>query len=68
MTTEYPIGTQYKTRDKRANLCTVTDILKTYNFKGDLVKTCYVSTHEFCGQIVTNYEVPAVSIARGLIS
>jgi len=68
MTTEYPIGTQYKTRDKRADLCTVTDILKTYNSKGELVKTYYVSTHDFCGQAVTNYEVPAVSIARGLIS
>jgi hypothetical protein len=68
MTTEYPIGTQYKTGDKRADLCTVTDILKTYNSKGDLVKMCYVSTHEFCGQAVTNYEVPSASIARGLIS
>jgi hypothetical protein len=68
MNKDYPIGTQYKTMGKRADICTITDILKTYNSKGELVKTYYVSTHDFCGQAVTNYEVPAVSIARGLIS
>ena len=49
----YKIGTQYKTRDKRKNLCTVTDIHRTFNHNGDLVKTSYVSTHEFMGQTIT---------------
>ena len=63
----YKIGTQYKTRDKRKDLCTVTDIHRTFNHNGDLVKTSYVSTHEFMGQTITCYDVPATAIARGLI-
>jgi len=63
----YKIGTQYRTRDKRKDLCTITDIFRTYNNKGELVKTAYVSTHEFMGQTITCYDVPATAIARGLV-
>jgi len=66
-TRTYKIGTQYKTRDKRKDLCTVTDIHRTFNHNGDLVKTSYVSTHEFMGQTITCYDVPAAAIARGLV-
>ena len=66
-TTDYPIGTTYKGHGK-TKTCTVVDILKTYNSKGELVKTRYVASHEFCGQTVTDSDVVAVSIARGLQS
>ena len=63
----WPIGTKYKTRGKAPKLCTVVDILKTYNSKGELVKIRYVSEHEFCGQIVTNHDVVATTIAMGYV-
>jgi len=46
---------------------TVTDILKTYNSSGDLVKTRYVSEHDFLGQKVTDRDVCLVTIVKGLI-
>ncbi len=64
---EYPIGTRYSIRGMHPKICTVIDIFKTYNSKGELVKTRYVSTHDVLGQVVTSYDVPEVSIARGLI-
>lgn len=64
---EYPIGTLFKTRGKAPRLCTVVDIYKTYNLAGELVKTRYVATHEFCGQLVNDYDVVATTIAMGLI-
>jgi hypothetical protein len=65
MKSEYSIGTQYTSGGKRKDICTVIDIHKTYDFKGDLVKTRYVSTHEFMGQLVTEHDIPVVSIQRG---
>ncbi len=65
---EYVVGTQFKTRGKSPRLCTVQDCHKTYNIKGELVKVRYVVTHEFVfGQIVTDYDVVAATIALGLI-
>ena len=64
---KYPIGTQYLSRArKNPRLCTVTDCLKTYNSKGLLVRVGYESTHEFVGQVVTNRDVCATNIARGI--
>ena len=63
---EYPIGTKYKTRGKAPRLCEVVDILKTYNSKGELVKTRYVATHSFMGQTVTDYNVVKTTIAMGI--
>lgn len=63
----YPIGTQFKTRGKVPRLCTVTDILLTYNWAGDLVSIRYVASHECLGQIVTDRDVVATTIAMGLI-
>ena len=64
---EYSIGTKFKTRGKAPKVCIVTDILKTYNSAGDLVKTRYQASHEFMGQIVTDYDLCATTIAMGLI-
>jgi hypothetical protein len=64
----FAIGTKYKTQGKHGRECTVTDILRTYNAAGDLVSIRYVSTHQFCGQAVTDRDVVDTTIARGLIS
>lgn len=64
--TDFAIGTRFKTRGKYPQLCTVTDVLKTYNAAGELVRTRYVAVHEFCGQLVTDPDVCAVTIARGM--
>jgi hypothetical protein len=63
----FSIGTKFKTRGKVPRICTVTDILKTYNSAGELVQIRYVSTHEFFGQIVTNHDVTDTAIAMGEI-
>lgn len=63
---KFGIGQQYWTRDKYPRLCTVVDILKTYNSQRGLVKIRYVATHKFVGQTVTDYDVVETSIARGI--
>jgi L,D-peptidoglycan transpeptidase YkuD (ErfK/YbiS/YcfS/YnhG family) len=64
---EYAIGTKFLSGGKHKRECIVTDILKTYNSAGDLVKTRYQASHEFMGQIVTDYDVVAITIAKNLI-
>lgn len=64
----YAIGTQFMTRGKAPKLCTVVDILRTYNNSHELVKIRYVATHPFMGQAVTDYDVPATTIAMGLLN
>lgn len=64
----FAVGTLYIPIGKAGNLCTVTDFLVTYNLAGDVVQTRYVSTHQFCGQTVTNRDVVETTIARGLVS
>lgn len=56
-----PIGLKYPKK------CTVIDIWKTYNHKGELVKVVYVAEHEFLGQKIKDYDVVDTTIARGLI-
>jgi len=63
---KYPIGTQYMPMRKNTYVCTITDIHKTYNNNGDLVKTTYLATHEFCGQTITESDVNETTIARGI--
>ena len=62
----YPIGTQYMPIRKNTYVCTITDIHKTYNVNGDLVKTSYVATHDYCGQTITDNDVIETTIARGI--
>jgi hypothetical protein len=66
-TPRYLPGQKFKTGGKRGDICTVTDIHKTYNGAGELVKTRYVATHEFCGQVITDSDVVETTIARGLL-
>ena len=63
---DYEIGTKFKTRGKAPRFCEVVDVLKTYNSKGELVKTRYVATHDFMGQKVTDYDLVATTIAMGI--
>ena len=63
----FPIGTQYSTREKHAKVCTITEQLTTTNSKGEIVAIRYLSSHEFCGQQVTNSDVLDTTIARGLL-
>lgn len=63
---KYPIGTKYISRNKRKDICTVTDFLTTTNSKGEIVKTRYVATHVFMGQTVTDYDVIEGSITMSI--
>ena len=63
---KFPIGTKFLTAGKRKDLCTVVDILKTYNAANELVKVVYVASHEFLGRTVTDYDVPCSCVARGV--
>lgn len=62
----YTIGTQYLPHGKHATVCTVTDIHTTHNSKGEQVNLRYVASHQFCGQTVTEQDVCAVTVARGI--
>ncbi|TIR78840.1 MAG: hypothetical protein E5X15_10505 [Mesorhizobium sp.] len=67
MSPDYPVGTKYTPIGyKHPRERTVVDILRTYNSKGELVKTRYVATHDFCGRVVREDNVLAATIARGL--
>ena len=58
------IGMKFLSSGKNKRLCTVIDILKTYNSKNELIRTMYLEEHEFSGQILKS-EVNCVSIQRG---
>ena len=61
----FNIGTQFLSAGKHPKLCTVTDILRTYNSRDELVSIWYVATHEFMGQIITDRAICDTTIARG---
>lgn len=60
----FPIGTTYKPVG-RDYTCTVTDHLTTTNSKGEIVDERYISTHQFLGQSVEDWDVVDATIARG---
>ena len=65
----FKIGQQYTPLGKHLPLIyTIVDIHTTYNVNGEHVRTRYVASHEFCGQIVKEYDIPEATIARGLSS
>ena len=70
MNSECLLGKQYIRTSWRKNpkLCTVVDVLKTYNKAGELVKTRYVSEHEFLGQTVVDRDVCETTILRGEVT
>jgi len=65
---KFTIGTQFKTRGKAPRLCTVVDVLKTFNSAGELVSIRYVATHECLGQAVKDTDVVETTVAMGLLS
>lgn len=64
----FAIGTRYLTRGKAPRLCTVTDVLRTYNSANELVRLRYVATHEFMGQTMTDGDVCDAAIAMGKLA
>ena len=63
----WPIGTQYLGRNgKVKRLCTVVDQLTLTNSKGEVLRRSYITAHEFCGQQVTEHDVPDATIAKGV--
>ncbi len=63
---KYPIGTKYRGRGKHGRLCTVIDHLTTTNSAGRVISERYVSSHEFCGQTVTETDISEITISRCL--
>ena len=51
----YEIGTKYTAKGGRKDIETITDILKTYNSKNELVKIEYQVEHTLAGQNITHY-------------
>jgi hypothetical protein len=66
MNTVIEIGTKFTPIRKHAKEQTVIDIHTTYNSKGEIVKVRYVCTHEFMGQVVTDYDVVKTTILRAI--
>lgn len=66
-TKEYPIGTIYQTRGKYKKICTIVDILKTYNSKNELVRIRYISTYLFLGQLVYDRDVIHTTVTMGVM-
>lgn len=67
-TPRYAIGQRFKSHGKHPQICTVTDILRTYNAAGDLVRIRYVAQHQFMGQTVTDHDVCETTIARNAVA
>lgn len=61
----FKIGTQFLTRGKAPRLCTITDVLRTYNSAGELVRLRYVATHQFMSQTLSASEVCDATVAMG---
>lgn len=67
MASRFPIGQQFYTRGKHPKLCTVVDILRTYNAASELVRVRYAAAHDTMGQVVTDYDVCETTIAMGAV-
>lgn len=64
----FAIGQRFHTRGKAPQLCTIVDILSTYNSANELVRIRYVATHEFLGQTVYDYDVVDATVAMGIVT
>lgn len=64
MEARFKIGQQFTNR--KDQLCTITDIFKTYNHAGDLVKIRYAVSHNFLNQTITDYDVVDPTIAKAI--
>jgi len=63
----FKIGDRYIKKGRHERVCTIVDIYKTFNSLDELVGVHYVTTHDFMGQTITEYDVIDTTIARGLI-
>jgi hypothetical protein len=63
----FALGTRFILYRKYKRIDTVTDIWRTYNLKGELVRISYVGEHSIDGHTVTDYDVLETTIARGLL-
>jgi hypothetical protein len=63
---KYAVGTKYMSRGKCPKLCTVTDILRTYNSANELVRVRYVATHDMLGNTITDHDVAECAVSMGL--
>jgi hypothetical protein len=66
-TPENLIGVQYMTRGKSPRLCTVVDKHTTYAMDGSIFRERYVSTYDFIGQLMTNYDVVRTTIVMNQV-
>ena len=63
----FEIGTRFWSHGKHSKLCTVVDVLRTYNSAGELVRLRYVAEHMGpLGHTITDHDVLDTSIARRL--
>lgn len=63
----FKVGDTYRTRGKHPRLCTIRNILSTYNLQGELVCIRYVADHELNGQVITDYEVCETTVLMGVL-
>lgn len=63
---KYSIGTQFKNRGDKHRIFTVTDVYRTYNSAGDLVKVSYQAKSNVTGAI--DYDVLEIRISMGLLA
>lgn len=63
------IGRKFEQRlpKGKKRLCTIVDFITCTNSKGEVIKSYFVSTHEFMGQTITDHEVPRSTVSRGLL-
>jgi|JI10StandDraft_1071094.scaffolds.fasta_scaffold1083636_2 hypothetical protein len=61
----FSIGDTFKTRGRHPRLCTILDILRTYNSNGELVRVRYVASHKLNGQVIMDYDVCETSVLMG---
>lgn len=60
------IGTKFLSHGKHPRACTVMEIYTVYDSQDQHVSTYYKAGHEFLGQVVTENELCAVTIQRGV--
>lgn len=63
----FAIGHRFIPLGKARRVYTVTDILRTYDNTGALVRLRYVAQCEFMGQALVDHDVNETTIARGAI-
>lgn len=66
MPQRFEVGTQYLSAGKHPVLCTVVNYITCTNLAGNIVKTYYETSHDFCGQRVVETNVCETTIARGV--